>query len=36
MMKNILNIGVLIVFIQSVDWLKKDREQGKDQRIFSC
>jgi len=28
-MKNILNIGVLIVFIQSVSWLKKDENKGK-------
>jgi NADH-quinone oxidoreductase subunit N len=28
-MKNILNIGVLIIFIQSVSWLKKDENKGK-------
>ena len=28
-MKNILNLGVLIIFIQSVSWLKKSENKGK-------
>ena len=34
MFKNILNIGVLIVFIQSVDWLKKPENQEKISEYF--
>jgi len=34
MFKNILNIGVLIVFIQSVDWLKKPENKGKIGEYF--
>lgn len=34
MFKNILNIGVLIVFIQSVDWLKKSENKGKIGEYF--
>jgi len=34
MLKNILNIGVLIVFIQSVDWLKKPENKGKIGEYF--
>jgi NADH-quinone oxidoreductase subunit N len=33
-MKNILNIGVLLVFIQSVAWLKKDENSGKISEYF--
>ncbi|HLP73880.1 MAG TPA: NADH-quinone oxidoreductase subunit N [Bacteroidales bacterium] len=29
LMKNILNIGVLLVLIQSVEWLKKEENSGK-------
>ncbi len=29
MMKNILNVGVLIVFIQSVSWISKDENKSK-------
>jgi len=29
LMKNILNIGVLLVLIQSVDWLKKEENSGR-------
>jgi NADH-quinone oxidoreductase subunit N len=32
--KNILNIGVLIVFIQSVDWLKKPENKEKISEYF--
>ncbi|MEI6455010.1 MAG: NADH-quinone oxidoreductase subunit N [bacterium] len=32
--KNILNVGVLIVFIQSVDWLKKPDNQEKISEYF--
>jgi len=34
MFKNILNIGVLIVFIQSVDWLKKPENNNKIGEYF--
>lgn len=34
MFKNILNIGVLIVFIQSVDWLKQDQNKEKISEFF--
>jgi NADH-quinone oxidoreductase subunit N len=34
MMKNILNIGVLIVFLQSVDWLRKDENSEKISEYF--
>ena len=34
MLKNILNIGVLIIFIQSVDWLKQDQNKEKISEFF--
>jgi NADH-quinone oxidoreductase subunit N len=34
LMKNILNVGVLIVFIQSVAWLKRDDLQNKISEYF--
>ena len=34
LMKNILNIGVLIIFTQSVSWLKLEEQKEKDRRIF--
>ena len=34
LMKNILNIGVLLVFIQSVTWLKKEENYGKINEYF--
>ena len=34
MLKNILNVGVLIVFIQSVDWLKKPENKEKISEYF--
>jgi NADH-quinone oxidoreductase subunit N len=34
LMKNILNIGVLIVFVQSVSWLKKDENKEKIGEFF--
>jgi NADH-quinone oxidoreductase subunit N len=34
LMKNILNIGALIVFIQSVSWLRKDDNSGKVSEYF--
>src|SRR5664280_1038374 len=34
LMKNILNIGVLIVFIQSVTWLNKDENSEKISEYF--
>lgn len=34
LLKNILNIGVLIVFIQSVDWLKQDQNKEKISEFF--
>ncbi len=34
MFKNILNIGVLIVFIQSVDWLKQPQNKEKISEFF--
>jgi len=34
LMKNILNIGVLLVFIQSVAWLKKDENAEKVSEYF--
>jgi NADH-quinone oxidoreductase subunit N len=34
LMKNILNIGVLLVFIQSVSWLKKDENSEKISEYF--
>ncbi|MCK9422790.1 MAG: NADH-quinone oxidoreductase subunit N [Bacteroidales bacterium] len=34
MLKNILNIGVLIVFIQSVDWLKQEQNKEKISEFF--
>jgi NADH-quinone oxidoreductase subunit N len=33
-MKNILNIGVLIVFIQGVAWIKRDEHHGKLSEFF--
>ncbi len=34
LMKNILNIGALLVFIQSVSWLKKEENSGKISEYF--
>jgi NADH-quinone oxidoreductase subunit N len=34
LMKNILNIGALLVFVQSVTWLKKDENFGKVSEYF--
>ena len=34
MLKNILNIGVLIVFIQSVDWLRQEQNKEKVSEFF--
>lgn len=34
LMKNILNIGVLLVLIQSVSWLKKEENTGKTSEYF--
>jgi NADH-quinone oxidoreductase subunit N len=34
MLKNILNIGVLIIFIQSADWLKKEENSEKVSEFF--
>jgi NADH-quinone oxidoreductase subunit N len=34
LLKNILNIGVLIVFIQSVDWLRQDQNREKISEFF--
>ncbi len=34
LLKNILNLGVLIVFIQSVDWLKQDQNREKVSEYF--
>jgi NADH-quinone oxidoreductase subunit N len=34
LMKNILNVGVLIVFVQSVSWLKKDENKEKISEFF--
>jgi len=34
MMKNILNIGVLLVFLQSVDWLRRDENSEKISEYF--
>ena len=34
LLKNILNIGVLIVLIQSVDWLKQDQNREKVSEYF--
>ncbi len=34
MMKNILNIGVMLVFLQSVDWLRKDVNSDKTSEYF--
>ena len=34
LMKNILNIGVLLVFIQSVTWLKKEENSEKISEYF--
>jgi NADH-quinone oxidoreductase subunit N len=34
LMKNILNIGALLVFIQSVSWLRKDENSGKLSEYF--
>jgi NADH-quinone oxidoreductase subunit N len=34
LMKNILNIGVLLVFIQSLTWLNKDENSGKVSEYF--
>lgn len=34
LLKNILNIGVLIVFIQSVDWLKQEQNREKVSEYF--
>ena len=34
LMKNILTIGVFIVFLQSVDWLKKEENREKISEYF--
>ena len=34
LLKNILNIGVLIVFIQSVDWLKREENKEKISEFY--
>jgi NADH-quinone oxidoreductase subunit N len=34
LMKNILNIGVLLVFVQSMTWLKKDENEEKVSEYF--
>jgi len=34
LMKNILTIGVFIVFLQSVDWLKKEENRGKISEFY--
>ena len=34
MLKNILNLGVLIIFIQSVEWLKKDENKEKISEFY--
>jgi NADH-quinone oxidoreductase subunit N len=34
LLKNILNIGTLIIFIQSVDWLKKDENREKISEFY--
>jgi NADH-quinone oxidoreductase subunit N len=34
LMKNVLNIGVLIIFIQSVSWLKSDGQKEKISEVF--
>jgi NADH-quinone oxidoreductase subunit N len=34
MLKNILNVGSLIIFIQSVTWLKKDENKEKIAEVF--
>ncbi len=34
LLKNILNIGVLIIFLQSVDWLKQDQNREKISEFF--
>lgn len=34
LLKNILNIGVLIIFVQSVDWLKKDENKEKISEFY--
>ena len=34
LLKNILNLGVLIVFVQSVSWLKKDENKEKMSEYF--
>lgn len=34
LLKNILNIGVLIIFLQSVDWLKQDQNKEKISEFF--
>ena len=34
LLKNILNIGVLIIFIQSVDWLKQEQNNEKISEFF--
>lgn len=34
LLKNILNVGVLIIFIQSVDWLKQEQNKEKVSEYF--
>lgn len=34
LLKNILNVGVLIIFIQSVDWLKQDQNKEKISEFY--
>ncbi|MEI7664152.1 MAG: NADH-quinone oxidoreductase subunit N, partial [Bacteroidota bacterium] len=34
LLKNILNVGVLIIFIQSADWLKQDQNKEKISEFF--
>ncbi len=34
LMKNVLNVGVLIVFLQSIAWLKKDENEGRITEFF--
>ena len=34
MLKNILNVGVLIIFVQSVDWLKQEQNKEKISEFF--
>ena len=34
MLKNVLNIGVFIIFLQSAGWLRKDENEGKISEFF--